>query len=40
MKKKVHIKQKFYEVDEENKTALIPALISTNKAKSILIFAI
>ena len=35
---KVHIKQKFYEVDEENKTALIPALISTNKAKSILIF--
>jgi len=35
---KVHIKQKFYEVNEENKTALIPALISSNKAKSILIF--
>ncbi|MFA6741425.1 MAG: ATP-dependent RNA helicase DbpA [Arcobacteraceae bacterium] len=35
---KVHIKQKFYEVKEENKTALIPAIISSNKAKSILIF--
>ncbi|MDX9960465.1 MAG: ATP-dependent RNA helicase DbpA [Aliarcobacter sp.] len=35
---KVLIKQKFYEVDNHNKTALIPAIISTNKAKSILIF--
>ena len=35
---KVHIKQKFYNVDESNKTALIPALISSNKAKTILIF--
>jgi ATP-dependent RNA helicase DbpA len=35
---KVHIKQKFYEVLEDSKTALIPALISQNKAKSILIF--
>jgi len=35
---KVHIKQKFYEVEDSNKTALIPALISSNKAKSILIF--
>ena len=35
---KVHIKQKFYEVHEDSKTALIPALISQNKAKSILIF--
>ena len=35
---KVHIKQKFYNVEESNKTALIPALISSNKAKSILIF--
>ena len=35
---KVHIKQKFYNVDEANKTALIPALISSNKAKTILIF--
>lgn len=35
---KVHIKQKFYEVNEGNKTSLIPALISSNKAKSILIF--
>lgn len=35
---KVHIKQKFYNVDESNKTVLIPALISSNKAKTILIF--
>ncbi|RWS49194.1 ATP-dependent RNA helicase DbpA [Arcobacter venerupis] len=35
---KIHIKQKFYEVNEGTKTALIPALISSNKAKSILIF--
>ena len=35
---KVHIKQKFYSVEELNKTTLIPALISSNKAKSILIF--
>lgn len=35
---KVHIKQEFYYIDEENKTAFIPALISSNKAKSILIF--
>jgi ATP-independent RNA helicase DbpA len=35
---KVHIEQKFYEVSEDSKTALIPALISSNKAKSILIF--
>lgn len=35
---KVLIKQKFYEVDNHNKTALIPAIISANKAKSILIF--
>ena len=35
---KIHIKQKFYNVDESNKTALIPALISSNKAKTILIF--
>jgi ATP-dependent RNA helicase DbpA len=35
---KVHIEQKFYEVNEDSKTALIPALISSNKAKSILIF--
>ena len=35
---KVLIKQKFYEVDNHNKTALIPAIISTNKAKLILIF--
>ena len=35
---KVHIKQKFYSVEESNKTTLIPALISSNKAKSILIF--
>ena len=35
---KVSIKQKFYEVNEGSKTALIPAIISSNKAKSILIF--
>lgn len=35
---KTHINQIFYELEEENKTALIPALISSNKAKSILIF--
>jgi ATP-independent RNA helicase DbpA len=35
---KVKIKQKFYEVNEESKTALVPALISSNKAKTILIF--
>lgn len=35
---KIEIKQKFYEVSDESKTALIPALISSNKAKSILIF--
>ena len=35
---KIYIKQKFYEVREDNKTALIPGIISSNKAKSILIF--
>ncbi len=32
------INQKFYEVKDENKTSLIPSLISSNKAKSVLIF--
>ncbi len=32
------INQKFYEVVEEEKTSLIPSLISSNKAKSVLIF--
>lgn len=35
---KISIHQKFYMVNESEKTTLIPALISTNKAKSILIF--
>ena len=35
---KTVINQKFYEVREEEKTSLIPAIISSNKAKSILIF--
>jgi ATP-independent RNA helicase DbpA len=35
---KTVINQIFYEVEEENKASLIPALISSNKAKSILIF--
>lgn len=32
------INQKFYEIEESSKTTLIPALISSNKAKSVLIF--
>jgi len=32
------INQKFYELREENKTSFIPALISSNGAKSVLIF--
>lgn len=36
--KEVKITQKFYNLNEENKTSLIPALITSNKAKSILIF--
>ena len=32
------INQKFYELREENKTSFIPALISSNRAKSVLIF--
>jgi len=32
------INQKFYSVNEEVKTALIPSLISSNKSKSVLIF--
>jgi ATP-independent RNA helicase DbpA len=32
------INQKFYEVNEESKTSLIPSLISSNKSKSVLIF--
>lgn len=32
------ILQKFYEVNQEEKTALIPSLISSNKASSVLIF--
>ncbi|MDY3200240.1 MAG: ATP-dependent RNA helicase DbpA [Arcobacter sp.] len=35
---KTTINQKFYEIFDENKTSIIPALISSNKAKSILIF--
>jgi len=36
--KKVNIEQRFYGVNNENKTSVIPALISSNKAKSVLIF--
>ena len=32
------INQKFYEIKDSDKTSLIPALISSNKAKSVLIF--
>lgn len=32
------INQKFFEVDESSKTALIPSLISSNEVKSVLIF--
>ncbi|MFA9374059.1 MAG: ATP-dependent RNA helicase DbpA [Poseidonibacter sp.] len=35
---KVKIEQKFYNVNAENKSSLIPALISSNKAQSVLIF--
>ena len=35
---KTHINQIFYEVENLEKTSLIPAIISSNKAKSILIF--
>lgn len=35
---KTVIEQKLYEVENSAKTALIPSLISTNKAKSVLIF--
>tara|TARA_B100001063_G_scaffold34941_1_gene28508 strand:+ start:8435 stop:9733 length:1299 start_codon:yes stop_codon:yes gene_type:complete len=35
---KTIIEQKLYEVESSSKTSLIPALISTNKAKSVLIF--
>jgi ATP-independent RNA helicase DbpA len=35
---KTIIEQKLYEVESSAKTALIPSLISTNKAKSVLIF--
>ncbi len=35
---KTVIEQKLYEVESNAKTALIPSLISTNKAKSVLIF--
>jgi len=35
---KTIIEQKLYEVENSAKTALIPSLISTNKAKSVLIF--
>ena len=35
---KTIIEQKFYEANNEDKTSLIPSLISSNKAKSVLIF--
>ncbi len=35
---KVTIEQKFYNVNSDNKTSLIPAIISSNKAQSVLIF--
>ncbi len=35
---KVKIEQKFYNVNAENKSSLIPSLISSNKAQSVLIF--